>query len=83
VIRERERRRSFERWRWSYLCQLSDQAAEIRRWKREAQADPDMTEPLAWHYAAAAGELAAIEYGMDILCSRDREAMQQLYEVVR
>jgi len=83
VVREREQRRSFEAWRRSCLRVLSDQAAEIHRIIREAKADPGVSEPLAWNYAAAAGELAAIEHELDILCSRDGEAIQQLYEVAR
>ncbi len=83
VIRERERKRAFEAWRWSYLCQLSDQANEIHRIIREAKADPGMSEPLAWQYAGVMGELAEVEHKLDILCSQDVEAIQRLYEVAR
>ena len=82
VVRERERKRAFEAWRRSYLWKLSDQAAEIHRMIREAKADPGVSELVAWNYASAAGELAEIEHRLDILCSRDGEAIDRMYSEV-
>ena len=49
---------------------------------REAKADPGVSELLAWNYAAAAGELAEIEHRLDLLCSRDGEAIDRMYSEV-